>query len=420
MTAQFAILNREAIVLAADRDPSANGKEAGTNSRSMFSLGPRNQMAIMVWGKDNFAGVPWTMLVDTFKAEAGRKSFKTVADCGTAFMQLLKDKRFRSDGAATTTDPKLILHNLEKLCSELPEGVATSDAEQIRRLACADFIADLRNHEQIPGAPSPAQFLSKINRGLLRNLAKAMLGAKITPTLLKQIEWISFEAATRKIASGSESGIIIAGYGHTEHFPSVQEYIIDGQCGNFTRSWLRDRHSIDGASARSQILDFSASGGLQTIISGIAPAYVSFIGEAYFELIDKTSNYALGANGSLAGGAVSGQKSECQTKSELLQETLDDLIRLRNKMFTIKLLDHIGNLSKVDLVDLALTLVESASLMTRIFFSTEWNGNLVDLAVISKEDGFVWAGQPIAHKSLECAFASESSRASTVAPNSAA
>lgn len=63
MTSEVAILNRHGIAIAADSAITIGQHRVWKTSNKIFSLSPRNDMAIMIYGGADFGGLPWETLI---------------------------------------------------------------------------------------------------------------------------------------------------------------------------------------------------------------------------------------------------------------------------------------------------------------------------------------------------------------------
>ena len=77
-----------------------------------------------------------------------------------------------------------------------------------------------------------------------------------------------------------------------------------------------------------------------------------------------------------------------------LKPIIDELIELNRKNiaknYTDPLINAVASLSKEDLAEMSESLIYLTSLKRRITFAEENVGGPVDVAIISKGDGFIW------------------------------
>lgn len=96
MTAEIAVMNKEAIALAADsavtmRDES--GEKVFPSANKIFSLSKYEPVAAMIFGNANFIGIPWEPALKLFRKELGATKYATIARYGEELLQWLKGHR---------------------------------------------------------------------------------------------------------------------------------------------------------------------------------------------------------------------------------------------------------------------------------------------------------------------------------------
>ena len=62
MTAEIAILNRHAVVLAADSAVTIGRHRAWKTANKLFSLSPANDIGITIYGSGDFLGYSWEIV----------------------------------------------------------------------------------------------------------------------------------------------------------------------------------------------------------------------------------------------------------------------------------------------------------------------------------------------------------------------
>ena len=70
MTAEIAIMNKEAIALAADSAVTMDqerGQKIFTSANKLFALSKYYPVGIMVYGSASFMGVPWESIIKVYR-----------------------------------------------------------------------------------------------------------------------------------------------------------------------------------------------------------------------------------------------------------------------------------------------------------------------------------------------------------------
>lgn len=96
MTAEVAVMNREAIALAADsavtfRDEM--GQKIFTSASKIFTLSKYQPVGVMIYGSASFLGIPWETIIKIYRNELGQKAFKTVGKYAEHFLTFLTEKK---------------------------------------------------------------------------------------------------------------------------------------------------------------------------------------------------------------------------------------------------------------------------------------------------------------------------------------
>ena len=92
MTAEIAIMNKEAIALASDSAVTSiqeNGQKIFTSANKLFSLSKYHPVGIMVFGSAEFMGVPWETIIKIYRNNMGEKKFDTLKEYVNDFTDFL-------------------------------------------------------------------------------------------------------------------------------------------------------------------------------------------------------------------------------------------------------------------------------------------------------------------------------------------
>ena len=97
MTAEVCLMNRLAIVLAADSATTVtHWTERGSEERyfkganKIFQLSDHNPVGLMIFDSADILRVPWEIVVKAFRQDLGKKSFNTLAEYAGEFFSFLE------------------------------------------------------------------------------------------------------------------------------------------------------------------------------------------------------------------------------------------------------------------------------------------------------------------------------------------
>ena len=187
------------------------------------------------------------------------------------------------------------------------------------------------------------------------------------------------------------TGLVFVGYGKEEIFPSLMPVNIAIAFDGALRYYYdKQSEAIISENNSAAICPFAQTDVMETILTGIDPSVKNFISElfskslkAYSGLVSNTikiSNQNTVLSTAIENIDISGIK-------KVFDDAIDDAI---GKQYIAPLVDTVAYLEKEDMADMAESLVSLTFLKRRMMSSEESVGGPVDVAIISKSDGFVW------------------------------
>ncbi len=186
----------------------------------------------------------------------------------------------------------------------------------------------------------------------------------------------------------SYTGLIFWGFGENEFFPSYFEYNLSLAFDGHLKFFKVKSAEIEKSGAA--IASFAQTDMAITLMRGIAPDLsdecYKYYGESVKEFKDELISQLAAANApqALIDAVIA---VNVETKAKKFRDGIEDFIKLNH---TDKLLEAIGYLSKEDLAEIAENMVSMTYLNRRFTSQEESVGGPVDVAVITKGDGFVW------------------------------
>lgn len=187
---------------------------------------------------------------------------------------------------------------------------------------------------------------------------------------------------------GGVSGIVVAGFGESEPFPSVRAIACQSVVLNKLRYKFDDRSTKISFTNEGAVIPFAQSDVVQSFVEGVDPDFRrivdSYLGKFLEEFPGRIADQM----------AEEAREVTRQRLAEMSKQALDQF-RQRIERHVVEkhirpLLDVIGFLPKDELAAMAEALVSLTSVKRKMSLELETVGGPVDLAVISKGDGFVW------------------------------
>ena len=408
MTAEVAVLNREAVAIAADSAvtfsaPERDERKIYNTANKIFVLSETAPSAVMIYGPTSLGPIPWETVVKEYRRIRGTTSSPTVGDYATDFVRHL------------STNVPTISHNYQQLIvAENVRGEMRSLGVSVRRV-----VEEVRASGSSPSESELRVVLLRVARnrledlhsggffeGFTRDLADMQINQVATP-------WTDFVesclpdltadeevfATLHDLASASlscydrrrSSGVVVTGFGTGQLFPALSHYGVDGVIADRVRVRHLDSVVISEQSLAG-IRAFAQDDMVATFMDGMDPGHRvevhRFFDETLAKLIERLGNHL---RDRIDGAEYTRMIQEI---SELRRElvdywntTLDNYIQEKT---TNPIMSIVALLPKDELAELAEALVNLTSFKRRVTPAAETVGGPVDVAVISKGDGLVW------------------------------
>ena len=182
------------------------------------------------------------------------------------------------------------------------------------------------------------------------------------------------------------------GYGNKEPFPQLYSYLLEVLI-NGQLKYLEDTSRSQGITFDNDvsIMTFAQSEMVSTFIDGINPYYRETIGSYLSSLLSGYAESVL----DVIPGLSSEDKITLldrleQGNQKILQDFAQSMVSYQRENHSDPILVNVSYLPKDELAKMAEALVNITSFKRRVSVEAETVGGPIDVAVISKGDGFIW------------------------------
>jgi len=193
------------------------------------------------------------------------------------------------------------------------------------------------------------------------------------------------------ILEESLSGLVIAGYGSEEYFPVMKAFELGAVFRGKLKYKVTAKDAIDSKNS-AVIKPFAESDMVLTFLNGVSPAFEVKLIEEISRLVVGLPDLVIDQIAGVGRARKQVLKEQFRGVAPALVEDLTDKLekhRLQKHLESIR--QAIAFLPKNELAQVAATLVNLNTFQKRMSATEEETvGGPVDVAVISKGDGFVW------------------------------
>jgi hypothetical protein len=390
MTAEIAIVNRQAIALAADSAVTIGKDRVWKLSNKLFSLGPRHDIGVMIYNNGEFCGYPWEVIIKTFRENIQTKDYATVTDCADDFLSFVGGKTFVPDDVTKNINLAMFVDLIENLKNGVskPKSKLALRADLSRK--CDEFIADFEGAAKLQKPPSIVKF-KETYMGNIKKFSEEILEVVVTAALLKKITDFCYSFYSHSIMTDYFTGIVFAGYGKSQFFPEVREFAIDGKDDLQTRSWImRDINANKSDAHKTVIVPFGQTDIFHLFMEGIEPDHVNFIASTLEQVLDEKSTDIVKNYVTKASDRTVESASQKRQNKKIVETFMKEFKNYRANSVVRQIIDVLRALPKEEMAEMAKALVELTSLRRKMDSPIESVGGPVDIAIISKGDGFIW------------------------------
>lgn len=410
MTSEVVVMNRLAVALAADSAVTADGYSKVHNSANkLFMLSECHPVGVMVYNNSSLMTLPWETLIKEFRTELGTTEYDHLEQYGDAFIKFVESKAkehlkgAQSDFFLDLVDGyflsiyKEIKGRLDQLQSAFSDsdGDAVSQRGQIYREI-------IERHAQewaaLPPSPSvPAGAGSQIAGICSAEIASLTTKRfKIPNPQLGHVEVSTLRQLAIDLVEKDEiplttlTGVVIAGFGRKDYFPVLQVYEVGDTYGDSLKLKKLEPTHI-GNDKSTHVETFADSDTANAFLNGMPTELERKLIEWVYLMQEQLVTFTL----EKMRGVSTAKKAELQAELDevgdaLVLELVDKLEDYKNEHYVYQADDAIRNLPKDELAHVAAALVNINLLKKRMSRSLETVGGPIDVAVISKGDGFIW------------------------------
>jgi hypothetical protein len=171
------------------------------------------------------------------------------------------------------------------------------------------------------------------------------------------------------------TGIVIAGYGEREIFPTVYDFCVSGKVGNSLIYFNEDIDRIDGIHNAS-IRPYAQTEMVHQFVRGIDPDFTGMIMDKFDAVLH-----------SLSGLLQEKDKQKVEKLSGLLADYINATI---DAAYKDPVLEIVSCMQKSELVAMAEAMVNLTALKRHVSTDSETVGGPIDVALITRGEGFIW------------------------------
>lgn len=414
MTALVGILNKKAAVIAADSAMTVtNGERMKiyNNATKIFNLTQHGSIGVMLFNSVDFMYTPWEVIINLYRDKRGDKVFDSVKEYTEDVFEFLRSSDFF---ISEEEQMDSFIREFSLYYSMVKDDAKEDIDHEKERMAAQNkpfnesvvrsFIEDSRKSvgTLAKGTGMTSNFKDYTEKEFNAYLKRVFDYIKNSST---EVDWPdsfkdewqkkkwqhSFYSYVRSRLYFNGTGLVFVGYGEKDIFPTLIPVYVSFGFDHRLRGYIDEENEtvVHGYNS-SYVCPFGQTDVMTTLLRGIAPSIYDKIEDVH----QKEMNNAKEKIAKL----LEHENVLDKIVDKVRKLSFDDFDKrsneaIRNYMGTEygdKIIDAIDSFSVNDMATMAENLVSITGLQRHFSSSDETVGGPIDVAVITKSDGFRW------------------------------
>lgn len=409
MTAEIAVLNREAVALAADSAVTftgLTGNKIFSSANKLFSLSKYHPIGIMIYNNALFMGVPWEQVIKIYRDYLGATNFSTTEEFAEDFINYVgKHKVFNAE----EEQMKYVSSQIEALYGLIRDHIIDKitrhgrrhqeypiekrDVQKILDAVVNDMSIFLYKAERLSSLPKRhEETIKRIYQDVIREKKKFVFEKlPISSATSRKLTEIAAKLFTTfAMQSSLQTGVVVAGFGKDDIFPSIYSYLLEGTVAGKLK-YVRVRDTQISRSVTSSVLPFAQQEMVYSFMEGVNPDYQQIIDESIEQIISRLPEEIIDSIDKLSDEEKQAYKVKLgKANQRHVTHYLQELRKFRKVNFSEPVVRVVDALPKEELASMAESLVNITAFRRKVSLDEETVTHPIDVAVITKGDGLVW------------------------------
>lgn len=405
MTAEASVLNRVGVALAADSAVtigSPGSAKIYTSAEKLFQLSNTAPVGVMIYGNAGYLGIPWETLIKVFRERITGRTFDTVQEYAEAFFDFLCSDTdlFPKDLQDAHTEEivaylfLLIRHFLAKQLdreAEEANGLDDADVARIADSVVKKMLKEIKSRDRLGDLSSrPVSDTRERYGDMLREVREQVFGRlPLTPVTKRRLFEAAVQVITRAFFGPAHAGVVFAGFGDREYLPVLIAYQVEHAALDRPRRFKQFEERIDHKTTGA-VHAFAQGEMVHAFMEGINPGIQLFLMTSTSAMMRNVVSLLIAkveeADPQIAAELTTFMRGEM---AGLFDELFESWEERRSRVWR-PIVRMVSSLPKDELASMAEALVNLTKFRRRVTPDQETVGGPVDVAIMTKGDGFVW------------------------------
>jgi hypothetical protein len=408
MTSEIAVMNQRAVALAADSAVTlvGGGTVAVRNDhRKLFNLVEGRPIGLMFFGVADMMGHPWEHLIEHYQKKTRPKAFPHVREYAASFAGMMDNLEEFFPRAKQRDEYRRLLASVFRYVFHLAQFMSdNADGERqgenaILEAAIERVWRDYQFRED--GSPRadlacfPANFSTAVQREYAQQIEEIIAYGfgqfQLSQGAMQRLREIAIYAVVKDLFLEDVTGLVFAGFGADERYPNVVTYFASAMVGGYLKRAEASADAID-TDTKSKIRVFADSEVTNAFIRGIDFNLERRLYGGFRMMMGGLVDQMIAA----FPDANPAQRDEVRARfrnsfvPRYVEAFRGMIADYQQQTFINPILRVLEIASRTELAQTAKELVGLNIFKKRIMAQKETVGGAIDVAMISRENGFQW------------------------------
>ncbi len=416
MTSEVVLMNRQAVAMAADSAVTISGHQYLKTYQSVDKLFPLNDaqpVGVMIYNNAEIMSTPWETVISLYRDATRGRSLDTVQDYAEDFMNFIsgnpdlfpadhQDTEFLKHVAVVYT---VIAEDFDAQVRKIAEanGARVKDhLSAVFEFVVGQLHADYQRYPDDAPRNDLACFpggmgeqVRRRYRAEIEQLIDSLIGAlrsdygalTVSDATRERLREIAVLAATRDAFFEHYTGVVFAGFGAREKFPSMRSYLTSSVILGILKR-KQDRAADMTSDGGPIVQPFAQDRMIRTFLTGMDQYLRMFM---YGETLKLSMNLVSDV---ITRAPISDQQRQAlfrdyseNNMGHALREFFKSIDAYQYAVHTRPIYRAIGSLPKRELGETAASLIKLNSFQQKVMHSIETVGGPIATAVITRNGG---------------------------------
>lgn len=398
MSAGICIMNKNAIALAADSAVTIGQHLAIHNSANkLFALSKIAPVGVIIYSNAELMGVPMELIIKQYKSKLKNRVFPNLIDYVSDFLRFLVSESSllhfpaneNSYVKSVYTDLLSGLNGDYQLSTQRKINEVQRDLteQELKEIQIEAVKATLLFVDQLPAIPDLelCNYIRAIYNDEIKQYISAQFPWIVEPLFSELVEKTCLVFDKNFMRNGYV-GLAFAGYGENNIFPQMLHLHISGIANNMVRYATVENISIS-EEQMSTITPLAQTDVMQTFLFGINDSFINDIAK------ELPNQIQIGVNGIADSFFAENKKQSVQQElSRITSNIIEQIVQKAQQQYLLPITQSVATLPIEELALLAESMINITSLRRKVALDNNIGtvGGPIDVAIISKCDGFIW------------------------------